>query len=213
MRVAVVTGHTPGEWDRLAAITLPGLGAYCDRHGYDLVAMDLVERAAGRPASWGKVPALLEALETVDLAVWVDADVVVDPSAPAIHEEFLPRFNQPCRQAFAVHNTPEGRVPNLGVWMVTAWAEEILGQVWKDYLDHKWWEQAALLRLMGVDPDVLPIVVGVDHLTAVGARVLDTRWNAIQADWRPDAYFRHAAGVPMMNREIRLARWVGMVPA
>lgn len=57
------------------------LETYTVRHGYDLFIGDGGSLPDGRAQHWGKLPLVLEALETCELVFYVDADVViVDPS-------------------------------------------------------------------------------------------------------------------------------------
>lgn len=205
MNVTVVTGHTPGEWDALAAITLPGLAAWCDRHGYDLMDVPLAQYAEDRPASWGKLPALVRALHDADIAVWVDADAAVCPDAPAIHEEY---GVADAWQALVVHHTVEGTVPGCGVWLVTPPMIPFLREAWEDYREHRWWEQAAIQRLMGFDPDTLPVQRVCNTGLWIRTATLDPRWSVLPGSDIADAYTRHApGGRPMQEREAMLRQW------
>jgi len=204
MKVIVVTGHTGEGWDAIAAITYPGLAAYCDRHGYDLTRAPLASCSEGRPASWGKVPALMAALRHADVAVWIDADAVMYPVAPPIHEA----LKHDAWQAMVVHQTPEGTVPGCGVWVVTRPMVPVLRLAWADYRDHRWWEQAAMQRLMGFEPDALPVTQRLDTVVWRHTALLDARWSVLPGDDRPDPYMRHApGGRPLVMREAMLREW------
>lgn len=209
MSVCVVTGHTGEAWDRLAALTLPALAAYCDRHGYELcdVSADLPTLADGRPPSWGKVRALGVVLYDCDVAVWIDADVLVMPGAPPIHAELLADE----WQALVVHHVPEGMVPNCGVWVLRPPMVDVLDSMWRriEYVTHPWWEQAALIAEMDYDT-AHSIFQRNDNRLWLHTAVLDTRWNAHPADWRDDAYMRHASGIAdMAAREAMVRAWLG----
>lgn len=205
-RVAVVTGHTGPDWDRIAAITMPGLTAYCDRHGYELVDVPLADYADGRPASWGKLPAMTHFLRDADVVVWVDADVVVEPGVPPIHLELDPG----AWQALVVHQTPEGTVPGCGVWVVKK-CEPVLAMLlaaWDDYRDHPWWEQAAIQRLMGFDPDARPVQRNEWTDLWEHTVVLHERWSALPGSGVQNPYMLHApGGRPIQEREAMLRRW------
>jgi hypothetical protein len=63
--------------------------AYCARHGYDLIIvtepLDASERAAGRSPAWQKLLILNEPWSALyERIVWVDADIVISPTAPDI---------------------------------------------------------------------------------------------------------------------------------
>ncbi|WP_395670347.1 hypothetical protein [Phenylobacterium sp.] len=63
--------------------------AYCARHGYDLIIvtepLDTSGRAAGRSPAWQKLLVLNEPWSALyDRIVWIDADIVISPTAPDI---------------------------------------------------------------------------------------------------------------------------------
>ena len=84
MRVALVTlrfGERP-YFD----VSGPQFERYAKRHGYALHVADGSGLPDDRDRRWAKVPALLHALETADLALYLDADcVLVDEAQPATH--------------------------------------------------------------------------------------------------------------------------------
>lgn len=141
MTRALVTLGT-GSHAELLEIAIPSFEAFADLHGYEIVTPEL---QSDRPASWWKVPALKAALGVYEAALWVDADVVItDPSQDV-----------PCPsgawQALVLHHTGDGAVPSCAVWYVTRAMLPVLDEVWgmTHRIDHGWWEQAALMDLMG----------------------------------------------------------------
>ena len=97
-RVALVTlavgrGYAEG-WRRSAE---PGWRAYAERHGYDVLCieepLDRGERATSRSAAWQKCLVLEQDFAAeYDRIVWVDADVVINPAAPAIVDGIPPEL-------------------------------------------------------------------------------------------------------------------------
>jgi hypothetical protein len=96
------------------------------------------------------VPLLLNALERYEEVVWFDCDlIVVDPS-----EDFPPL--QDSLHSLVRHFECYSEVPNSGVWRLRRqaldlWAADLLNRMLmlEVFTDHGWWEQAALLTLMG----------------------------------------------------------------
>lgn len=178
-----------GDHARLLELSLPRMAEYADRHGYDLNAH--APRLAMRPASWLKVAVLLAALEHYDEALWVDCDVVVvDPTVDLADEVPADAW-----QALVRHHTPDGEVPNAGVWYVRQTARDALERVWtmERYLDHVWWEQAALLDLLGYRHATRPV----EHVTATDlyrrTHWLGLEWNSHeQHDPHPAPRLAHA---------------------
>lgn len=142
---ALITLAT-GSHEEFLEIALPSFKAFADRHEYEIIQPDM---RCSRPASWWKIPALMACLsEGFSEALWVDADVViVDPS------DDLP-VPANAWQALVEHHTADGDVPNCGVWLVrepmVPWLDKLWGMT--QYLHHGWWEQAALLDLLGYSP-------------------------------------------------------------
>lgn len=141
MTKALVT-YAVGSHEELLEIALPSFREFADRHGYEVVRFDAEPT---RPASWMKIPALQAALGDFDEALWVDADVVITDTADDVP------IGASAWQAMAVHHTSDGEVPNLGVWRVRRKMLPVLDQLWgmEQYVNHFWWEQRAMLDLLG----------------------------------------------------------------
>ncbi len=137
-------------------------------------------------------------LKQYDLVVWIDADAIfVDPTVD-ISRELVPG-----RWLYAVeHDTVEGRHLNTGVLMMRSCpeAELFLADVaaQRQFFLHKWWEQAAMLYLLGYD------LWSVQHVRSTkysaGLLVLDKRWNSIPPDPAPAPYIFHGAGLNHRQR-------------
>jgi hypothetical protein len=146
VRKALATFGTGAASD-LLALTLPTFREYADRHGYDVVLGE--PAASARPASWGKIPLLRQLLQTYEFVLWVDADALILDSSVDL-ETAIPAD---AFQALAVPDCGVGVYPNCGVWALRSGdrAQAFLANVWaqQDVIDHVWWEQAAVMRLLG----------------------------------------------------------------
>lgn len=158
MSKTIIT-YAAGAHEELLDVALPTYKTFALRHGYDVV---VGEKKCDLPPAWNKIPLLLDALDHYDEVVWFDCDlVVVDPS-----EDFPPlqsdpkagTFTQPKLHALVRHFEDHSEVPNSGVWRLRSRCDElgVVGKVLlREMLDlevftnHGWWEQAALLTLMG----------------------------------------------------------------
>lgn len=144
MTTLLLTGWHGTTFAKMAAHTVPIVEAYAWRHGMQFCCVNL---AGERPASWMKIPALYRALHEYDRVVWIDADVViVDPSENIA--DFVPNEMW---QGLVEHCTPSGAVPNCGVWVLTKHMLPTLVDAWNSatFVDHAWWEQAAILERIG----------------------------------------------------------------
>lgn len=142
----ILTGWTGTDFAEIAAHTLPIMRRYAIRHNLDFACANLL---GARPPSWNKVQALHTALQRHDRVAWVDADVVIVDGSENILSELEPGKVQ----ALCRHSTECGEVPNCGVWVLTKQALPVLAQMWAmdRYLNHCWWEQRAMLELLGYE--------------------------------------------------------------
>lgn len=196
MSRALVT-YADGWMAELQSIAMPSLEEFAERHGYELVVTDL--SASNRPPSWMKVPILEWALRRHDEALWVDADVVIaDP------REDLPVPDQ-FWQALAVHHTNDGEVPNCGVWFVRRPMAPVLADLWEmvGYIHHPWWEQGAMLELLGYDPWVRPVRLGEPTELHERTCFLGREWNSHPEDWSENPRFKHATMLPNQAEVMR----------
>jgi hypothetical protein len=150
------------------------------------------------PPAWRKVPMLIDALGYYDEVVWFDADlVVVDPS-----EDFPPMVADPARGVFMSHDYThalvrhfenDSEVPNSGVWRLRPPAIPLLSNILelKVFQTHGWFEQAALMTLMGytVPPE------GSEYHKTRCKQVQMTKWGReclfMRLKWNSHPNFRH----------------------
>ena len=205
MRKALVTCAV-GPHLELLAIALPSFEAFAARHGYDLV---LPEMECRRPPSWWKVPALKAALEGgYDLALWLDADtVIVDPTEDmAVPAKFW--------QAMVCHQTGDGGVPNCGVWMVRQPMIPYLEQAWEktEFLNHGWWEQAAMHSLMGFEGRPVELADDPPELYEK-TLFLDPGWNCHIWDKQPITRRRIEHATMIQDRAAAMRQWADQARA
>lgn len=145
MKTLILTGFDGDEYARMASYTMPLMQAYAERHGH---GFRVVRLAGERPPSWMKLPALVDALCEYGRVVWIDIDVVI----VSPWHDIVAAMEPDSWQAVVEHRTECGHVPNCGVWVVAKEMRYELSLAWgkgTDYLHHPWWEQAAIMRLMG----------------------------------------------------------------
>jgi hypothetical protein len=204
MRKALCTTVTP-EFDALFALSGPPLRQFAGRHGWSVI-VNRVDRACGRPTSWGKVPLLLELLRSYDLVGWIDADaLIVDGS-----RDLAAELRRGKHLYWVEHAHPSGETTaNAGVMMLrsTRWARRLLERAWacEDLIEHVWWENAALMRLLGYRIEEHPVHRGPNQRLLRHVRFLDLAWNSIP-HWVASAAPRitHYAGLPLQERLERM---------
>jgi len=174
----VLTGWAGVEFAQIAAHTLPRIHAYAANHG---LACGCANLAGERPASWMKVRALIEALQTHERVAWIDADVVILDGSANIVSELGSAW-----QGIVEHETECGLVPNCGVWVVAQPMLPVLVDVWnaEHCVDHPWWEQAALLEQMGYLVDGVRSTLDKPTTLYELTKFLHPTWNHHPSDRR-----------------------------
>ena len=201
-RAKVICTLACGPQTELQELAREPLEDFAARHGYDVVVEHAL-RAPERPASWSKVPLLRELLTEYETAVWVDADAIfVDTSldiADAVDDD---RF-----LGLVQHRYGGQDAINCGVLVLRSCPESLafLDRVWSmtEFVDHAWWEQAAIMKLLGYRIDERPFAFSrLAAPTELFARVqvLSHEWNSISVDPAPRPRIKHYAGLPHERR-------------
>lgn len=184
MKRCIVT-YAEGGHEELLDVAMPTYKEFAGRHGYDII---VGKKMCNLPPAWNKIPLLIDALQYYNEVVWFDCDmVVVDPS-----EDFQPMASDPVNGIFTQdklfamvrHFEDNSEVPNSGVWRLRRSCGDLFSmdllqqiQLLEVFRHHGWWEQAALMTLMGycVPPEG-------SHFPDTKCRcVVQTKWyNACQ---------------------------------
>ena len=142
-----------GPHEELLAISAATFERYADRHGYDLVLSNETI-VPERPPAWSKIRMARDLLERYDEVLWIDADAIVVDSSKDIAD-----VTRPGKDLYLVehlwHESDDWRSANTGVFLIrsTDWGKAFLDTVWKQeqWIDHPWWENAAVLDLLGYE--------------------------------------------------------------
>lgn len=172
MRKTIVTAAGPNMAPVLTGISLPSFASFAERHGYKMQVNYLTEDDADRWSSaaksvrWQKLRLIRSVLEQCDVAVWVDADVLICRS----DTDILESLSASDYQGMVVHTIPlEDRTnPNTGVWVIrnTEKAFRFLDKASEIGMpEGRWADQGAVLRALGW-------ILGDEHYR--GARMPDT---------------------------------------
>ena len=183
----------------LLELSEPTFRAYADRHGFDVVVVR-ESQCPERPVSWSKVVLIRQLMARYELVVWLDVNAMILDFSRDIADELVRGAD-----IYMVEHRYDGqRIPNAGVVMVrsTPAADAFLGLVWEQdqYIDHPWWENAAILDLLGYrlspcNPERPSAHRGLVHF-------IGNEWNSIEQDPSPRPVVRHYAG---KSHEARLA--------
>jgi hypothetical protein len=123
---------------------------YCKRNGYANIHFTSFD-TKGRPAPWGKVLALQQAIREhpeLDYFLWIDADALI--TNPFFRLEALCDRLDHAKRHMIVAVDGGGNI-NLGVFMVRRGPQSdlILENLWKQehFINHCWWENGAIYAL------------------------------------------------------------------
>jgi hypothetical protein len=187
---------------------------YASTHGYAAFIDDHV--SCGRPPAWHRVQLIPELFARgFEFVLWVDADAIfvrfdVDIAnvITTSHDLYLVQHYHP------QHSPP--LVPNTGVMLVRngAWARDLFARLWvmEQYRDHPWWENAALIHLLGYKSLLGEGEDAFADELLVRIKFLNEAWNFIPAICTgPDPIIRHYAGSSLEQRRQEIQRQVRAV--
>ena len=203
MRKALVSLGA-GPQARLLKLATRTLRPYAERHGYDLhLHTEVLETT--RPAPWSKIVALQRLQDEYVGLLWADADLmVVDGRRDILDDLPADRF-----QGLVRHDRADGSaMPNSGVWLLRTGEDcaAFLQAVWEqdDLVGHQWWENAAIVRLLGYALD--PPRPGAPTRWSERTAFLDPRWNSIHDAPAEHPYIRHYPGYKLRTRTAFMLR-------
>ena len=200
-----------GPQEALLRLSARTFTPYAERHGY---ALDLSTTSpdASRPAPWGKIVILRRLVQEHELVVWIDADAMIVDGRLDIGDELAADR----LMALATHRIGSTAMPNTGVWVLRGGDEAValLDRIWEqdDLVDHRWWENSAVCRLLGYDLDP----VHLHHPTALlteRTQDLAPGWNSVHGARVPHARISHYPGYAVRTRRALMARDLARVQA
>jgi hypothetical protein len=193
-----------GPHEALLAVSEPTFRAYAGRHGYEVITSTAAPPE--RPPAWAKVPLIRDTLENYDLVLWIDADAVIVDGT----EDIVAALGPDAQLALVRHRREGVLIPNTGVmvWRSGDFSRGLLDRVWAStrFIDHPWWENAALLDALGYD---FPRFNRLDRVLrrrfraaqpVPGVQFLPGEWNWSYLDRSENPRIIHCLGVPVEQR-------------
>lgn len=161
-------------------IMAPTVVYYAMKHRMDnlLLPMPNMRLDASRPPAWDKVIMIRHALTLYETVMWIDADAIICDPSRDIRDVLDP--DRPVH--LVAHRHQDKSVPNTGVWVCRRDERTfaLLEEIWnhREFINHRWWEQAALMDLIGYEPrDLSSRYRGEARYSGV-VRFLDEEWNS-----------------------------------
>jgi hypothetical protein len=143
---SVASGPTHTE---MLNVMAPTVRYYAMLHKMDSLVMPLHRSiVTSRPPAWDKIVVLYQMLKLYDTVMWIDADAIIVDPFNDIRKELNP--------SVPMHLVFHRKTPNTGVWICKNDPRtfEMLEAIWnqKEFINHPWWEQAALMEILGYEP-------------------------------------------------------------
>jgi hypothetical protein len=149
-KIGIVSIASGDAFRRSVAPCIESQEKYCRRNGYANIHFTSFD-SKGRPASWGKVLALQQAIREhpeLDYFLWIDADALI--TNPFFRLEALCDRLDKAKRSILVANDGGGNI-NMGVFMMRRGEATnlILENLWKQehFINHCWWEGGAVYAL------------------------------------------------------------------
>lgn len=156
MRVCLLTAFDQA-YREMGEVCAATLRRYAEIHGCDVrVVRDL---NTGRPPAWNKIIAIQDTLRAgYDVVFWIDTDALFVRFDAGIRDEIRDGKHLYLVSHHIFLDPMPGMqvrldVPNTGVMLLRndPWTVGLLDAIWKreEFLDHRWWENAALIDMLG----------------------------------------------------------------
>jgi hypothetical protein len=105
------------------------------------------------------------------------------------------------------YNGKDNPIPNSGFLVIrnTSWSKKLLEEIWqkKEYINHKWWENAALIDIMGYK-NLVGGVRNLNHEMLAKVEFISSEWNYLpMLEVVAEPIVTHFAG---MSRDDRLSQ-------
>lgn len=201
----------------LLEIAAPTFAYYAAVHALDCVLLRDVDLATGRPAAWDKIVVLRALLEHYETVLWVDCDAIFVDFGRDIRQQLEPGPSL----HLVVHRYEGKHQPNTGVMVLRRGSAsvELLEEVWQrvEYVAHPWWEQAALMELIGSEPRGRSCTPFGPTCFSPCVGTLEHDWNSIEQDSAAHPVVKHYPGkshaerVRAMRQDLRVA-YARMLP-
>lgn len=189
MRKIILSGYRGDLYEDMSKMTYPLIEKYAKKYNADCKLIKFEETE--RPASWEKIPLIQNYLKEYDIVLWIDSDIVIINDSVDIFN----LIQDDKIQYMVQHYVMDFVVPNAGMWMLKREMLEYLDTIWNNnkYLNHGWWEQAALIELMGFE--VSPYRADLKNPTKLyhKTKLLEQKWNHHPNDLQRvnDPFFIH----------------------
>ena len=170
-----------GEHEELLQLALHRIQNFANKYDYEISVCR--KKLDTRPTTWTKILHILKLMEDFDEILWIDSDTVILSDVSDIAEE----IHADTDLAWVWHTYDNQTHPNSGVMYIKVNERSrqlfITANQQEDLTNHPWSDQAALMRVLGIDSTVWPIGPGdIIEILELGLQKLPNKWNSIRQD-------------------------------
>ena len=187
----------------IRGLSWPLMESYCKRHGYDFVTQtELI--FTDRHPSWSKIPFLRRLIQTYDIVIWFDDDILLTQPDTHIESILGPFLDSDQLIAASANNDAPF---NFGLIVCKSTAEPCLEKISDAVTDENryglYWEETAGGTLYRTDPTFKEQV----YIFPQG--ILQGYHGACSHQdykWRPKTFSLHVSGVTPKDYRIKLMK-------
>jgi len=196
-----------GPHKELLGLSFGKLSHYANLYGYEISICD-ESLDPNRPAAWTKILHILNLMPEYDEILWIDSDaIIIDASRDIAGEVY-----QETDLAWVYHSYGDQVHPNTGVMFIRSNLATFqlfeAANMQTDLTDHPWWDQAAIMRVMGLESKEWPFdLKGPFDQIVIKDQILSTEWNSIRQDPSEKPRIRHFAGEKFWIRKLLTAEY------
>lgn len=214
LRICILTLVIGADYRRGLEKALASKRAYAERHGYTYIELGEEWWDRDRPIAWSKVPAWIHYSELTDSSAWdyiwiSDADVYITNMDLCLEDHVVPLL--PTGKSLLLtydacaHINTGNMLCRPGAWLADFW-RRVWGQT--DCLHHPWWENAAVVKILGEARLEDMAQVEITHQSHIfNAYVMGLPGRRL---WLPGDFLVHFAGV---YKAERMAELIGAIEA
>lgn len=161
----------------MLSLACPTFSLYANKFDYDTFFPSksfFSSQTKLRHCSWWKIELIRKLFESYDRVLWIDSDVLIC----RFDKDIIYDLEEGSHVGMVVHQVPIGLVPNCGVWVLDKKCLSWFDELWKyDNLPRSdgWWEQDAMLHLLGIDSSTNNITI--PEKSEIPWTQLDYLWN------------------------------------
>ena len=177
----VLTSFSFGNQRELLNISIPTLQKYAALHDYDLCIPNESFFSAStkeRHYSWWKIELISKLFDQYDRVLWIDGDVVIC----RFDKDIMTDLDAESHVGMVVHEVQIGLVPNCGVWTLDKKCLSWFHELWQHNnlpRSDGWWEQDAMLHLLGINS-------GSNNITM--PEIFNIPWTKLDYLWNPHVH-------------------------